>query len=276
MSVKKTLLFVGYGSMAKAIALGIASSDLKNKYHIEITGRDTQKAQKFIEENHLGDVATIHPPFMHEISSQSSLHGSSGRLDVDGKIVILCVKPYALGSFVYFGKAHSVYSVLAGVGMEMLKQHIQATNYAKIMPNVGARFQKSSTAVYIEGDIQEEAREIISSFGCAVFVDSESLVDASIATGGSSPAFLALIAQALIDAGVREGLKRDDALKLVRATFEGFANLLAEQSPDTIIAAITSPGGTTIEGLSVLEDRAVRGAVIEACHRAVAKSRQKH
>ncbi|PAF49384.1 pyrroline-5-carboxylate reductase [Helicobacter sp. 12S02232-10] len=262
MPAQKTLLFVGYGNMAKAIALGIANSNLKDIYRFEITGRNPQKAQKFLEENHLTGEAKIYDPSLG--------------IDVDGKIVILCIKPYALESFKYKGNANSVYSVMAGVNIDTLKQHIISANYVKAMPNVGARYQKSSTAVYMEGNIAEEAKKIISSFGCAVFVDSESLVDASIATGGSSPAFLALVAQALIDAGVREGLKREDALSLVRTTFEGFSHLLCEQSPDQIISSITSPGGTTIEGLFVLEDRAVRGAFIQACHEAVLKCKKKH
>ncbi|PAF47837.1 pyrroline-5-carboxylate reductase [Helicobacter sp. 12S02634-8] len=262
MAAQKTLLFVGYGSMAKAIVSGIACSALKDTYRLEIAGRNPQKAQEFIKENH--------------IEAFGKVYGGSSEIDVIGKIVILCIKPYALGNFTYKGKADSVYSVMAGVCMDTLKQHIRADHYARLMPNVGAKYQKSSTAVYLEGDIQEEAQKIIASFGSVVFVDSETLVDASIATGGSSPAFLALIAQALVDAGVREGLRRDDSLKLVRATFEGFAHLLSEQTPDTIIASITSPGGTTIEGLSVLEDRAVRGALIQACHMAVAKAKQKH
>ncbi|PAF52027.1 pyrroline-5-carboxylate reductase [Helicobacter sp. 13S00477-4] len=259
---QKTLLFVGYGSMAKAIACGIAKSELRNKYRFEIAGRDLKKAQTFIDENNLNNLASVHQ--------------LSDVIDIDGKIVILCVKPYALEKFKYKGKATSVYSVMAGVDIEVISKHLASINYAKIMPNVGARYQKSSSAVYIKGDIREEAKEIVSSFGCAVFVDSEALVDASIATGGSSPAFLALVAQALIDAGVREGIKRDDATELVRATFEGFSHLLAQELPNDIIASITSPGGTTIEGLYVLEDRGVRGAFIQACHEAVQKSKKKH
>lgn len=262
-SNKKILLFVGYGSMAQAIACGISSGDLRKKYHLKITGRDLTKAQTFIDENHLGNIASTYA---------LNLDGS---IDVDNKIVILCIKPYALQNFKYKGKASSVYSVLAGVDIEILKNHIHSASYAKVMPNVGAKYQKSSTTIYIEGNIKEEASEIISSFGNAVFVDNEKLVDSSIATGGSSPAFLALIAQSLIDAGVREGLKRSDSIALVRATFDGFAQLFQEQTPDEIIASITSPGGTTIEGLAVLESKAVRGAIIEACHQAVAKSQKK-
>lgn len=256
---KKTLIFIGYGSMAKAIACGINNSELKNKYDLEITGRNLDKAEKFIKENKLEGIAKAVP--------------SSPHVNIKDKILILCVKPYALKNFSYEGKAKSVYSVMAGVNISAIKNHVSSSAYAKVMPNVGAKFQKSSNALFIEGDIKEEANELLSSFGNAVFVDSENLVDASIATGGSSIAFLGLIAQSLIDAGVREGLRRDDSIELVRATFEGFSHLLAHQSPDEIISSITSPGGTTIEGLAVLENRAVRGAIIEACHQAVAKAR---
>lgn len=248
------VLFVGYGNMACAIAKRI-DSNTNGKYTIQVCGRDRQKAQDFIQTNNLHNASSI----------------DSAPIDIQDKIVILAIKPYGLDEFIYKGVAKSVYSVLAGVNIESLKQHIKAKSYIKLMPNVGAAFGLSSSVAFTQNADLQEVKEICESFGSVVFVDNEKLVDSSIATSGSSPAFLALIAQALIDSGVREGLKRSDSAILVQKTFEGVAKLLESKTPQQIIDLVTTPGGTTIEGLSVLESSAVRGAIMQACHASVQK-----
>ena len=272
-----SILLVGYGNMAAAMAKGLDST-----YKIKICGRDKKKAKDFIKANNLKNA-----------SLDSSLESNSSQIDIKDKILILAIKPYGLESFTYKGRAKSVYSVLAGVKIDTIKQHINADFYIRLMPNIGATFGLSSTAVFIKSleskkstDSKEsaqkesfikaksQAKEIIQSFGNAVFVDNENLIDSAIATSGSSPAFLALIAQALIDAGVREGFKRADSALLVQKTFEGLAKLLEKHSPDEIISLVTTPAGTTIEGLSILESKAIKGAIIEACHASVQKAKK--
>ncbi len=104
-------------------------------------------------------------------------------------------------------------------------------------------------------------------------VGNEKLVDASIATNGSALAFLSLVASSLKDAGIREGLNARDSLELVKMSFKGFAKLLEKERPEMIIEQICTPKGATIEGLSVLEKKGVRGAFIEACQKSVKKMR---
>lgn len=294
------IVLVGYGNMAKAMAKGLDSA-----YQIQICGRDKNKAKDFIKVNNLKNASL-------DSSLESGLDSSI--IDIQDKIVILAIKPYALASFTYQGKAKAFYSVLAGVNIKTIKSHIKAESYIRLMPNIGAIFGLSSTAVFIDNpkfrDSQKsleskrlkstqtdstdfvestqstqanlmqfeqakiQAKQIIESFGNAVFVDNENLIDSAIATSGSSPAFLALIAQALIDAGVREGFKRTDSAILVQKTFEGVAKLLEQNSPDEIISLVTTPAGTTIEGLSILESKAIKGAIIKACHASVQKAKK--
>jgi pyrroline-5-carboxylate reductase len=93
---------------------------------------------------------------------------------------------------------------------------------------------------------------------------------------GSGPAYVFLVAEALIDAGVAAGLPRDASTTLTIQTLLGAARLLDEsgQGPEALRAAVTSPGGTTAAGLGVLESRAVRSALIDAVAAATDRSRE--
>ena len=104
----------------------------------------------------------------------------------------------------------------------------------------------------------------------------ESLLDAVTGLSGSGPAYVFLVAEALIEAGVLAGLPRATADVLVRQTLLGSATLLAggDETPEALRAAVTSPGGTTAAGLAVLEGRAVRSAFLDAVAAATGRSRE--
>jgi pyrroline-5-carboxylate reductase len=99
-------------------------------------------------------------------------------------------------------------------------------------------------------------------------------MDAVTGVSGSGPAYLFLVAEAMIDAGVLAGLPRDRADALVRQTLLGAATLLAgsDEGPEALRAAVTSPGGTTAAALRVLEERAVRAALLDAVAAAAHRS----
>ena len=253
----KKLLFIGYGNMAKAIGSGIIESGLAKEYEITIIGRDETKAQALCE-------------FLRTSSKTENLHinalKADSHIDVQDCEVLLCVKPHAFSAFAYNGEASIVYSVMAGIGIKNLHSHINARNVVRIMPNVGALHRQSASCVYIKNPNTDKERiiRLVESFGNCVLVDNEDLIDSSIATSGSSPAFLALIAESLIDCGVYNGLTHSQSAELVAQTFKGFATLLANTSPKDIKTSITSPSGTTARGLAVLEKCAVRGAIMQA------------
>lgn len=281
------ILIIGYGAMAAAIAQG-----LNGKYHMEICGRDPSKARDFIARLGLQNAVAL------EVSAKSV--AESPILDIQDKILLLCIKPYGLGSFCYKGRAKSVYSVLAGVSIAKLAAHIQATSYVRLMPNIAALHGCSATTAFcspVRLDLERQtpksqalespalesrfslealraqAEMICRGFGEIVFVQDEKLIDSSIATSGSAPAFLALVAQALVDSGVMVGLSRADSSALVAQTFAGMGELLKHHSPQELIDKVTTPGGTTIEGLAVLESRGVRGAFMQAARASVEKAR---
>lgn len=263
MPTKRTLIVVGYGNMAKAILT--QNIYIFTHYEVFISGRHNEKIDSFIRECDLEEKAKILEIHHKEIS-------------VENSDILLCVKPKGLESFAFVGRANCVYSVLAGISIAEISSKIQASTYIRLMPNIAACVKKSATAMYIESRDSKDSvdlehiKALVDSFGKAVIVDNESLINASIATSGSSIAFLALIAESLIDAGLYEGLTYSQSVALVRQTFEGFADILQDEDPNALKYAISSPGGTTITGLAILEQEGVKGAMMKAAHQAVQRA----
>ena len=121
----------------------------------------------------------------------------------------------------------------------------------------------------------ELAERLLGAVGIVVRLD-ESALDAVTGLSGSGPAYVFLVTEALIDAGVLVGLPRDVAETLVVQTVLGSATLLAEgpSGPEALRAAVTSPGGTTAAGLRELEAHGLRGAILDAVAAATRRSRE--
>lgn len=258
------LLVVGYGNMARAILSN--NSYISEHFHIQVTGRSKERIHAFITECGLQDTQAL------ELDSQS--------IDISGQTLLLCTKPKGLHSFSYKGEARCVYSVMAGVSVDEIASAVNTQNIVRLMPNIASSFKQSATTYFLKhlsGENIDEmcVRAFIESFGIAVPVDSEELIESSIAVSGSSIAFLALVAEALVDSGVYEGLSFEQSQALVRQTFAGFAQVYAKQSPSELKYSISSPGGTTIAGLAVLEQEGVRGALMKAAQSAVQRARKR-
>ena len=198
------------------------------------------------------------------------------KYDIDGQTVLLCVKPYALKdvSLNLQGRAKTIYSVLAGINIKNLKKAIKAKEFIRAMPNLSAEFFSSMTTLTGDQTKKDEAKELFSSIGQTLWVESEKELDIATAIAGSGPAYLALVAEALADGGVKEGLKRSDAIKLVEGLFLGFSPLLKNNHPALIKDAVMSPKGTTAAGYAVLEAKGVRDAFIKAVQKAYDKTKQ--
>lgn len=258
----QSLLIIGYGNLAHSIVKGITP----NTYNLFVLGRDFEKAKAFCSDFPSHSITPIQ---------------NIAELKEQNPIILLCVKPKGLQNFSCDFASPLIYSVMAGVKIEsILAQFPNAKAYVRAMPNIGAFVKKSATALYAytkepNTRAKEIALSLTLSFGNAVWVDSEDLIDSSIATSGSSPAFLCLVASALIDAGVREGLTATQSKELVQATFEGFAELLKLYSPSEIKTLVTSPAGTTAEGLAYLEERGFKGILEQGAHQSTLKAKGK-
>ncbi len=258
----QTLTIYGYGKMARAIALG-----LNGRFPLEITGRNQEKILAFIEENHLH---AVYVPLKE--------------LSLANRHIILCIKPHALRECVSKNcsliplestqSAEAIYSILAGVSIEELRRAIPSKGYVRAMPNIAAELHASSTALYGDDSLKEFALTIFSTLGDALWLNRESKLNIATALAGGGPAYLALVAEALIDAGVREGLSRDESVSLTCTLFSGFSALLQSRHPALIKEQVASPAGTTFEALALLERAGIRGSFIDAVHAATLKSRE--
>ena len=170
-------------------------------------------------------------------------------------------------------------SIAAGVPIASLEMWLgPGVRVVRAMPNtpalVGAGAAALAGGKTATDDDMAWAEGLMSAVGTAVRVP-EHLLDAVTGLSGSGPAYVFLVAEALIDAGVLAGLPRATSSALVIQTLLGSARLLAEsgQGPEALRAAVTSPGGTTAAGLQALEDRAVRAAFLAAVEAATDRSR---
>jgi pyrroline-5-carboxylate reductase len=175
--------------------------------------------------------------------------------------------------------ATRVLSIAAGVPLKTLQQHLGERAVVRAMPNTPALVGAGAAAIAPGAHAGEDdlawAEGILGAVGDVVRVP-ESLLDAVTGLSGSGPAYVFLVAEALIDAGVLAGLPRDVSVRLTTATLLGSARLLAESGdgPEALRAAVTSPGGTTAAGLRALESRGVRSAFLEAVAAATARSKE--
>jgi pyrroline-5-carboxylate reductase len=173
-----------------------------------------------------------------------------------------------------------VLSIVAGVGLDRLQPALgDDVAVVRAMPNTPALVGAGAAAIAGgpgagEADL-DWADGILSAVGLVVRV-GEPLLDAVTGLSGSGPAYVFFVAEALVEAGVLNGLTRDVSRALVVQTILGSARLLDEsgQSAAELRAAVTSPGGTTAAGVRALEAAAVRSAVLEAVTAATERSRE--
>lgn len=248
------LTFIGNGNMAKALIEGLVHS-----YEIEVLGRN-EKSLNALKK----DLPKITTKVMESTEDMST------------KNIVLCVKPYSLPELApkLTGVADTLYSVLAGTSIESLRSQIKAKKYIRTMPNLGASHLKSMTTITGDETLKENALDIFNTIGRSLWLNSENELDIATGVAGSGPAYLALVAEALADGAVNQGLKRADAQILVQGLFEGFAPLLAHDNPALIKDGVMSPGGTTAAGYAALERGNVRSAMMEAIEDAYKKAKE--
>ncbi len=172
-----------------------------------------------------------------------------------------------------------VVSIAAGVTLAQLEGWLAPIPVVRAMPNTPALVGAGAAAIAAGSTAGPAdlawAEEVLGSVGFVVRV-TEKMMDAVTGLSGSGPAYVFLVAEALVDAGVHVGLDRATSAALTRQTLLGAARLLDESGdlPEALRAAVTSPGGTTAAGLRVLEQRAVRAAFLDAVAAATDRSRE--
>jgi pyrroline-5-carboxylate reductase len=170
-------------------------------------------------------------------------------------------------------------SIVAGLSLRVLEQLSGLRRIVRVMPNtpclVGRGVSVACHAPEVPAADRSRVLALLSAVGTAHEVD-ESLMDAVTGLSGSGPGFVAVLVEALADGGVKAGLPRPLALALATQTLSGTAAWLDQsgEHPAQLKDRVASPGGTTIAGLAVLEQRGVRGALIDAVVAAAARGRE--
>jgi pyrroline-5-carboxylate reductase len=176
--------------------------------------------------------------------------------------------------------ARRVLSVAAGVTTRAIEAAAgRPLAVVRAMPNTPALIRAGAAAISPGSSAGEEdlawAEEVLGAVGVVVRVP-ETALDAVTGLSGSGPAYVFLVAEAMVEAGVLAGLSRDVAETLAFQTLLGSSRLLVDSSsgPAALRAAVTSPGGTTAAGLRELERRGVRAAFLDAVAAATERSRE--
>ncbi len=218
-----------------------------------------------------------------DYSIQTSSDNSEAIGEAD--VVVLSVKPQQVTEVLKplaqgFKKESLLISIAAGVPIRSIENMTRdGLPVIRAMPNTPCLVGEGMTALaggkFCHREQLDKALAIFSTVGEALVLD-EKLLDAVTGLSGSGPAYIFLVIQALSDGGVKAGLPRNVATELALQTVLGAATLMKETGshPAELIEQVTSPGGTTIEGLSVLENKGVRAAFIDAVVAAMKRSKE--
>lgn len=260
------LLVVGGGRIGGALVTGLIDRGWALPEEIAVIEPDPLRATILTRENPgLGVVESLTPALATEAEG-----------------AVLAVKPDVAEVACRDLRAAGVgrvLSVAAGIASARLEAALgEAAVVLRAMPNVavvvGAGVSALAGGTRARAEDLDWAEGILSAVGVVVRLPERHL-HAVTGLSGSGPAYVFLVAEALVDAGVLCGLPRDVSRTLVTQTLLGSAKLLATgEPPEALRAEVTSPGGTTAAGLRALEARAVRSAFLEAVSSAAERSRQ--
>jgi pyrroline-5-carboxylate reductase len=196
--------------------------------------------------------------------------GSGAEVAERADAIVLCHKPSQLAEAAAdVGAAKAVVSILGGTPIAEVERAYPETPAYRFMPNMPAEVRQgvfcyAPGARAAEGP-ESEVLDLFGRLGIVIPLD-ERLMEAATALMGCGPAFFALVVEALVDAGVRQGLSPAEAGRMTVETMAGTAALLRERDLDTaaLRRRVTSPGGSTARGLAALERGAVRAAFQDA------------
>jgi pyrroline-5-carboxylate reductase len=259
--------FVGGGNMGEALIKGLIEASLVSPSQMHVFDVSSARME------HLG------------ASYNVNLKNSIGELAGASAVIVLAVKPQVMSSVLaelvpHLSHKPLVISIAAGVSMLKLAEGLpQGIAVIRVMPNTPALVLEGASAMargpHVTGEQMELALSLFRAVGTAIEVE-EKWMDTVTGLSGSGPAYVLLLLESLIDAGVLMGLPRQIARELVLQTVSGSVKMVREtgKHPAELKDLITSPGGTTIQGLKILEERGVRGAIMRAVEAATLRSQE--
>ncbi len=260
--------FLGAGNMGEAMIRGLLSAKLRSPEQVVVfdaaPGRGEDLRRRF------------------GVSVARSAEDLLRACDM----VVVAVKPQVLPSVLSgipkeAARGKTFVSIVAGAKIERYEKALgEGVRVVRTMPNTPAQVGMGSTGIYFPPSVDAAARQevlaLFSSFGAAVEVQKEELLDVVTALSGSGPAYAFLFLEALADGAVRAGMGRAEASLLAASTLEGAARMVREtgKHPAELKDMVMSPGGTTAAGVAALERGAFRATVMDAVRSAWMRCRE--
>ncbi len=264
---ERRIAILGAGQIGEALVAGLLSSGWRNADDIVVTGRREERVRELTER--YGVTATL--------SNTEAVAGAA--------LVVIAVKPQDFDVLLgeiggLLSPEQTVLSVAAAIPTAAIERRIApGVPVVRAMPNAPATVHEGMAGICAgahAGDSQLAiAEETLAHLGGVVRVP-ERYMDAVTAVSGSGPAYFALLAEAMIEAGILLGLTRETSTQLVVQTMLGTAKLLRDEKmhPVELREMVTSPGGTTIRAIRELEQAGVRAAFLNAIQAAMERSRE--
>lgn len=264
--LKEGFGLIGAGRMGEALLRGILKAGLARPGDVVINDINVARCKELVK----------------ELGVKSVTRGE----DVPGKAgcILLAVKPQDVKNVLsqikkgVNSKEHLLISIAAGIPLHFLEDCLKPDcRVIRVMPNAACMVAEAASCYCLGKSATEEdalqVEKILGAVGRAFQVE-EKYLDAVTGLSGSGPAYAALIIEGLSDGGVKMGLPRETATRLAAQTLLGASKMiLSGYQPGQLRDIVTSPGGTTIEGLQVLEKGAIRASLIGAVEAATLKSR---
>lgn len=261
------LAVLGCGKMGEALVAGLLASGWRQPSEIVVTARRPDR-----------------------LAELSEAYGTEATLDnaaavKDAEVVVLAVKPQdteALLSLIaeHVSSEQTVLSVIAAISLRFIESRLgDGVPVVRAMPNTPSTVHEGMAGISSGKNADEShlkaATDILAHVGRVVVVPEKHL-DAVTAISGSGPAYYALLAEAMIEAGILLGLSREISTDLVVQTMLGSAKMLRDSKmhPVELREMVTSPGGTTTRAIQVLEQAGVRAAFSNAIQAAMERSQE--
>jgi len=265
--MSRRIAILGCGKIGESLLAGLLSSDWRTPDEVTATARREERAAEL--RDRFGVHATL----------------ANGEAVADAGLVVIAVKPQdfeiLLGEVgALLTPEQTVLSVAAAIPTGAIERRIAAAvPVVRAMPNAPSVVHEGIAGICAGTHAGDEhlalAEECLSHLGAVVRV-AEPYMDAVTAVSGSGPAYFALLAEAMIEAGILLGLSREISTRLVVQTMLGTAKLLRDEHihPVELREAVTSPGGTTIRAIRELERAGVRAAFLNAIQAAMERSQE--
>jgi pyrroline-5-carboxylate reductase len=258
------LALLGAGKIGESLLAGLLSSGWSD---VVATGRRQERLDELHERY---GVATT-------LSNAEAIDGAG--------IVVIAVKPQDIHPLLaeiapLLSPEQTVLSIAAAIPTSAIERRLTGSiPVVRAMPNAPSTVHEGIAGVCAGAHATDEhlalAEDVLSHLGAVVRLPEQAM-DAVTAVSGSGPAYFALLAEAMIEAGILLGLSREVTTRLVVQTMLGTAKLLRDEGlhPVELREAVTSPGGTTIRAIRELEQAGVRAAFLNAIQAAMERSRE--